>query len=127
VVAVQRKIDFEMEKHPLDVVTQQEERRILYQGERDEKHGVLYDDEYLAKIAAEIADPERRLVFWEILSEADHETALYLVLRYCMGYSATEVACGLGVSFARVKHRCNVARRNCQKRDMQIDEEYPTP
>jgi DNA-directed RNA polymerase specialized sigma24 family protein len=116
--ATQRIIDFEgTEKHPLDVVADQEERKILYQQERDAKHGVFYSDEYIVRVAAEIADPERRLMFWEILSEAEPEAALYIVLRYCLGYSGYEVACGMGVSYARVKWLTNKVRRHVEQRD----------
>jgi hypothetical protein len=38
-----------------------------------------------------------------------------------------EVACGLGVSFARVKHHCNLARRQFEKREKEFIESVKSP
>jgi DNA-directed RNA polymerase specialized sigma24 family protein len=53
-----------------------------------------------------------RLYFWDCLSKVSHEQALYLVLNNYLGYSRYEMACGLNVSYERVKYLCNKARES---------------
>ncbi|MDR3277347.1 MAG: TnpV protein, partial [Oscillospiraceae bacterium] len=57
----------------------------------------------------------------DVALEVDREAALYVVLRYCLGYSAYEIACGMGVSYARVKHSVVKVRRHVEQRDARVN------
>jgi DNA-directed RNA polymerase specialized sigma24 family protein len=92
-----------------------------YQHEKEAKHGVgtLHEGIQAPDDTAKIGDS--RSMFWDVLRDYDRETALYLVLRNCLGYSATEVAYGLGVSYARVKYLCAKAREKAARAERAAD------
>jgi DNA-directed RNA polymerase specialized sigma24 family protein len=50
-------------------------------------------------------------IFWDMLKSFDKETALYCVLRYCLGYSRAEIAAGFGVTEYRVRLACDRAKK----------------
>jgi DNA-directed RNA polymerase specialized sigma24 family protein len=91
-----------------------------YQRERDAKHGVATvsdvggfpnpSGEYTGALA------ETRLIFWDCLNATDREGGLYLVLRFCLGYSMTEIALNMDVSRNRVKYKIKCALRECESR-----------
>lgn len=92
----------------IDRVSGYHENKERHLREKDAKYGVVYTDETLTEMQSD-ADTAKaammRAMYWDTLRELDRETALLLVLRYCMGYSATEIAAGLGLTYAQVKYR----------------------
>jgi DNA-directed RNA polymerase specialized sigma24 family protein len=104
----------------IDKETQKFIRHEYYEQERDRAHGVIYGDKILENLSIKEVDIMSRMAFWEVLADVDRETALVLVLRYCMGYSATEVAAGLNITYGRVRSLCSIARRKAEKREARI-------
>ncbi len=92
----------------LDRETEKFERRMRYEEERDRKNGVTCIEhiEELHGVEDTAQSAIDRAMYWDVLRGLPREDALVLVLRYCMGYSATEISAGLGLSYAQVKYRC---------------------
>jgi DNA-directed RNA polymerase specialized sigma24 family protein len=111
--------------YEIDVDAARFERKDRYHIERKVKFGVVSisammegayltgeeGDKKLTRYEEWKLDFETRLIFWDALRAVDRETALYLVLRFCLGYSASEVAAGLDVGFARVKYLTSKAMK----------------
>lgn len=91
------------------------ERRMKYQAEKDRAHNLIYTDEALTELQGNADTAQHaidRAMYWDVLRDLDRETALLLVLRHCMGYSATEISAGLGISYGRVKYICDKAKQH---------------
>lgn len=88
-------------------------RREKYEYERDAKHQTVTLTD---SAASHEPDADTRLIFWDILRDSGNETALYLVLRHCMGYSMAEIAAGMGVTYSRVKYAIDMERKRQNKR-----------
>jgi len=81
--------------------------------EKDKYKGTVpLSDEMMAVISEPETDFLNRLLFWDVLQNTDNETALYLVLRHCLGYSVAEISAGLNVGYNRVRHLTLKARRS---------------
>ena len=91
-------------------------RQMRYQIEKQAKHGVLpFEEKWMTNTKygeRELQEQyEKEYLFWDVLKDAGHETALYLVLRHCLGYSCAEIAAGLEVSYDRVRYSTLKERR----------------
>ena len=92
-------------------------RREKYQAERDAKNGTVpLTDKVETVVPSRLQDFDTGLIFWDVLRDCDHETALYMVLRHCLGYAVAEVAAGLGVGYNRVKYMTSKAATHIRER-----------
>ena len=101
----------------LDKYVEHLDRYEKTQAEKDYRNGVMFTPDYqnVEWLHGADATPAEktaivRALYWDILRDLPHETALYLVLNSCMGYSKAEIAAGMNVSYARVKYLCGGAR-----------------
>ena len=110
----------------IDRVRESARRQERTQWEKDHRNGVIHGEGAIAMLEKEQemslreewrVEFEGRLIFWDVLASVDKETALYLVLRFCLGYSISEIECGLGVGYSRVKYMTGKAIRETQRRD----------
>ena len=66
-------------------------------------------------------DYDMHVLFWDTLAGADSESALYLVLRYCLGYSMSEISVGMGVSRHRVKYLIGKFKRGVEREEKRAE------
>ena len=85
--------------------------------EKDQRNGAFpLEPQAVEALSGADYDYEKNVLFWDVLRDETRETALFLVLRWCLGYSAVEIAAGLGVPYSRVKDSSSKARRRWQAR-----------
>ena len=115
-----RKLPFDLETIGKSIVVdhtiQSFNRQERYQIEKQMKHGVLpFEEKYMTNTKyaeREIQEQyEKEYLFWDVLKDAGHECALYLVLRHCLGYSCAEIAAGLETTYSRVRYMTLKERR----------------
>ena len=123
-IAALRRIEFNADIYNgliIDRVRESLRRQERTQREKEQRHGVIKGDGGIALLEKEQEissydewkiEFDARLIFWDVLAAVDKETALYLVLRHCLGYSISEIECGLGVGYSRVKYLTNKAIRD---------------
>ncbi|NLV87700.1 MAG: hypothetical protein GX025_10880 [Clostridiales bacterium] len=89
-----------------------------YQRERDAKNSVSYlpDLEQIQGESSTETAAIDKAMYWDTLRSLDRETALILVLRFCMGYAGTEIAAGLNLSYHRVKRICSTQGRGGKRK-----------
>ena len=95
----------------IDKVTEQENRRIRTQIERDTRKKVDSIEVYGGNIGTSESVEDTVVVqelYWDVLRVMPPQSALFLVLRYCLGRSCTEIAAGLHLPYWKVKDGCKL-------------------